>query len=90
LKEHLIGYVRTLGEQAVVTLLPRFACTLMDGKPRLPLGAAWGDAMVHLPGLGGRELRNVFTDEVVSVDEDGAVKLSEVFANFPVGLLTTG
>jgi (1->4)-alpha-D-glucan 1-alpha-D-glucosylmutase len=90
LKEHLIGYVRTLGEQAVVTLLPRFACTLMDGKPRLPLGAAWGDATVHLPGLGGRELRNVFTDEVVSVDEDGAVKLSEVFANFPIGLLTTG
>jgi (1->4)-alpha-D-glucan 1-alpha-D-glucosylmutase len=90
LKEHLIGYVRTLGEQAVVTLLTRFACTLMGGKPRLPLGAAWGDAMVHLPGLGGRELRNVFTDEVVSVDEDGAVKLSEVFANFPIGLLTTG
>jgi (1->4)-alpha-D-glucan 1-alpha-D-glucosylmutase len=89
-KENLIGYTRTSsdGLQAVVTLLPRFSSSLMKRRPKLPLGDAWGDTFVEVPDLAGRQLRNVFTDEVLTVGDDGRLRLREAFAEFPVGLFT--
>jgi len=67
-------------------VLPRFACTLMRGKVQLPLGEAWGKDHLLLPA--GTRYRNVFTDETVTVAEDG-LALSTVFATYPVGLFVS-
>jgi (1->4)-alpha-D-glucan 1-alpha-D-glucosylmutase len=88
-KENLIGFIRNHAEKSLVALMPRFAYTLMKGETALPLGDAWGESHVHLPDLKGKTLRNVFTDESISVAGDGVVRLSEALANYPVALLVT-
>ena len=88
-KEKLIGYVRSSGSDAVVALLPRFSYSLMQGEAALPIADAWGNASVLLEGFAGRQLRNVFTDEEVTVPEDGKLSLSAAFAVFPVALFRT-
>jgi (1->4)-alpha-D-glucan 1-alpha-D-glucosylmutase len=87
-REHVIAFLRrdqTTG-RSVVVVLPRLACTLMRGKVQLPLGEAWGKDQLLLPVAPGAQYRNVFTDETVTVAEDG-LALSTVFAAYPVGLL---
>jgi (1->4)-alpha-D-glucan 1-alpha-D-glucosylmutase len=87
-QEHVIAFQRrdpATGRSAVA-VLPRFACTLMKGKVQLPLGEAWGKDRLLLPGSQGTRYRNVFTDESVSVTEDG-LPLSSIFATYPVTLL---
>jgi len=64
--------------------LPRFACTLMKGKLQWPLGDAWGNDRLKIPA--GISFRNAFTGESVSVAEDG-LRLSDIFATYPVALL---
>ncbi len=88
-KENLIGFTRTYKDQSVIVLLPRFSYSLADGKVELPLAGLWGDATLTLPELKGRKLRNVFTDEELSIDATGKLALSDVFSAFPVALLTT-
>jgi maltooligosyltrehalose synthase len=52
---------------------------------QLPLGEAWGKDRLLLPVSTGARYRNVFTEETVTVAEDG-LALSSVFASYPVGL----
>src|SRR6204780_793049 len=70
-REHVIAFLRRdqATGRSVVAVLPRFACTLMRGKVQLPLGEAWGKDHLLLPA--GTRYRNVFTDETVTVAEDG-------------------
>ncbi len=58
----------------------------MRGKVQLPLGEAWGKDQLLLPVSAGTRYRNVFTDESVTVAEDG-LPLSSIFAKYPVALL---
>jgi (1->4)-alpha-D-glucan 1-alpha-D-glucosylmutase len=89
-REHVIAFLRRdqATGRSVVVVLPRFACTLMRGKVQLPLGEAWGKDQLLLPVAPGTRFRNVFTDEIVTVAEDG-LSLSTVFATFPVGLFVS-
>ncbi|HEY1808373.1 MAG TPA: malto-oligosyltrehalose synthase [Acidobacteriaceae bacterium] len=84
LAEHVIAFTR--GGQ-VLAAVPRFACTLMGGKARLPLDGAWAHAELIVPEMAGAELENVFTGSVAHVDEAGRLPLRAVFAEFPVALL---
>jgi maltooligosyltrehalose synthase len=60
----------------------------MRGKVQLPLGEAWGKDQLLLPVSTGTRYRNVFTEETVTVAEDG-VALSSIFASYPVGLFVS-
>lgn len=82
--EHVIGFMRG---RAILAFVPRFAYTMMDGKPRLPLGSAWGNGEVMVPGMAGVSLENAFTGERLQVGTDGTLALRSVFAEFPVALL---
>ena len=89
-REHVIAFLRRdpATGRSVVAVLPRFACTLMRGKVQLPLGEAWGKDQLLLPVTPGTRYRNVFTDEIVTVAEDG-LALSTVFATYPVALFVS-
>jgi (1->4)-alpha-D-glucan 1-alpha-D-glucosylmutase len=89
-QEHVIAFLRgnPNAGRAVLAVVPRFACTLMRGKPQLPLGDAWGKDMLRVPAAVGTRYRNVFTGETVTVTEDG-LPLSTVLAVFPVALLVS-
>jgi (1->4)-alpha-D-glucan 1-alpha-D-glucosylmutase len=88
-RENLIGYTRTSESETVVVLLPRFSYSLMQDRPGLPLGNAWGDDAVQIPRLAGSKLRNIFTDEAVTLDEQGKLLLRNAFTVFPVALFRT-
>jgi maltooligosyltrehalose synthase len=72
----------------VLAAVPRFTYTLMEGKARLALASAWGRGELLVPHMAGRMLRNAFTGEQVRVSDEGGLPLREVFAEFPVGLLS--
>jgi (1->4)-alpha-D-glucan 1-alpha-D-glucosylmutase len=88
-QEHVIAFLRrdkSTG-RSVLAVLPRFACTLMRGKPQLPLGEAWGKDQLRLPVSPGTRYSNVFTGESVTVAEQQELLLSTIFATYPVALL---
>jgi (1->4)-alpha-D-glucan 1-alpha-D-glucosylmutase len=82
--EHAFAYMR--GEDVLV-VLPRFTCTLTGGKAAPALGDAWGDQAVTLPGAKKSSWLNVFTGKTVTVESE-TLTLSQVFADFPVAILT--
>ena len=87
-QEHVIAFARSLNHAAVVVAVPRLAFTLMRGEQRMPLGDAWGAAEIPLPPQSPTEFDNVFTGERVAASGNRALLCSEVFARFPVALLT--
>lgn len=84
-QEHVFAYLRG-GDVAVV--LPRFSYTVAGERAAdsLALGAAWSDTALALPDDAASRWTNVFTGEQVSAS-GGQLKLSEVFASFPVAVL---
>jgi (1->4)-alpha-D-glucan 1-alpha-D-glucosylmutase len=90
--DNVCAFARRMGPESVIVAAPRFFASLIGKPPGLPLGdEVWGDSslMVHLFGPGTR-YRNVFTGEIITAREfknATALKLSEVFANFPAAML---
>jgi len=86
--EHTIAFLRRNPEtgKTVLAVVPRFACTLMGNKAALPLAEAWGKTELTLPRDAPRRYKNVFTDSSVEASEDGSLRLSSVFSDFPVAL----
>jgi len=76
-------------KQSVLVVVPRFACSLVHAKPHMPLADAWGKATVALSGGSFKNFANVFTGKEVHADETGRLKLSDIFADFPVAMLTS-
>ena len=98
--DHIVAFARTLGAPSAgpgqgaeaLAVAPRLLAKRLREPDMLPLGAAaWGDALLVLPGaVAGQRYRNIFTDEIVdAVERQGEVglPLARVFASFPVALL---
>ena len=84
-EEHVVAFARRLGQKAAITVVPRFAYSLMKGKEEPPLGPVWGDSELVLPSeLAGRRIHNIFTGERLDVGE--SILCREIFARFPVAL----
>ncbi len=81
--EHVLGFTRG---GRVLAVVPRFAYTLMGGKARLPLNAAWGRGELLVPEMAGAALENAFTGEIVHVEADGRLPLRMLLGEFPVFL----
>jgi (1->4)-alpha-D-glucan 1-alpha-D-glucosylmutase len=89
-QEHVIAFLRRdpLSGRSVIVVLPRFACTLMRGKVQLPLGDAWGKDKLRV-STPANHYRNVFTDESVTVSEDGTLPLGVLLATYPLALMVS-
>jgi (1->4)-alpha-D-glucan 1-alpha-D-glucosylmutase len=81
--QHVIAFTRG---HRVLAVAPRFAYTLMDERPQMPLGDAWGSGELLVPEMAGAALENVFTGTWVRVGLDGRLPLRVVFGAFPVAL----
>lgn len=86
--EHVISYAREHKGVLCVVAVPRLAFTLMEGQRTAPLGEVWHGTELHLP-LRVQQLRNVFTGEVAGAANNGHLLCREIFAHFPVALLTS-
>jgi (1->4)-alpha-D-glucan 1-alpha-D-glucosylmutase len=88
-EEHVIAFARRHAGSVVIAAVPRLSYTLMKGKESPPLGAIWGDSEIALPPEAvGRRLHNLFTGESLTSGE--SILCREVFASFPVALLSLG
>lgn len=74
-------------KESVLVIVPRFACTVAQGKLQPPIGDMWGKAILSLPAGTPGHFVNVFTDERIQADEAGRLKLRDLFAQYPVAML---
>jgi (1->4)-alpha-D-glucan 1-alpha-D-glucosylmutase len=69
-------------KQSVLVVVPRFACSLAQAKPHLPLADAWGKALLALPDQAQRNFVNVFTGKELHANEIGHLELRDILADF--------
>ena len=94
LAEHLCAFARVADGAAAITVVPRLLTRLLPRAGAAPLGPdVWQDSALLVPGLRpGRRCRNVFTGEVhtlAAYQGQAALPLAQVFAHFPVALLSS-
>ena len=82
--EHSFAFLR--GDDVLV-VIPRFTHTLTRGAEKLPLGDAWGDQFVTLPSGAAQSWIHTFSGSAC-VAEDSKLRMTELFADFPVAVLT--
>lgn len=87
-EHHVVAFERSLDGRTLVVVVARWIARLMGGQQLPPTGdAVWGDTLLVLPYVApGRALRNALTNEVVTVEDDGA-RLARIFDTLPVALL---
>jgi (1->4)-alpha-D-glucan 1-alpha-D-glucosylmutase len=88
-RDHALAFLRVYEGQMALTVVPLFAYTLMYGKTEMPLASVWGDTAVNLPAETKGAFNNIFTGESVAVGRGNSLPLKEVFARFPVAILTS-
>jgi (1->4)-alpha-D-glucan 1-alpha-D-glucosylmutase len=90
--DHLCGFARVLGEQALVVVVPRLAARLTDLGARLPVGPeCWGNTRLELPAdIRARTLRDLLTGEMVETHAGpggGELAIAEILGTCPVAVL---
>ena len=81
---NVFAFARQEGDTRIVVAVPRLTTQLVGLTDDAPLGAAWGDTSLALPGSG--PWRNALTGETVA-GEGGALALADLFATFPFAIL---
>lgn len=86
--DHVFAFVRRHADRIVLIAVPRIT-TRLTPSDAAPVGhAVWEDTTLRLPEVGGRgEWANVFTGGRLSAGGN-ALMVRDVFADFPVALLT--
>lgn len=74
---------------SILTVVPRFACSLMQMRPQLPMREAWGKARIILPDQTAKDFVSAFTGETIRSAETGQLMLRDIFALFPVAMLVS-
>ena len=91
--DHICAFARRHDGRTVVVAVARWYALLMQGQDGLPLGAPlWADTWVEAPHTETAQYRDALTAETLSVDDSGAgarLSAAELFANFPVALLSS-
>ena len=83
--EHAFAFARTLVNESVVCVVPRFSQRLAPDSSAFSLGQAWGESAVR--GVAPGRYRSIFTGEAFNVGADSELLLARVFASFPIALL---
>jgi (1->4)-alpha-D-glucan 1-alpha-D-glucosylmutase len=82
--EHAFAYMR--GDDVLV-VIPRFTCTLTGGRAEPALGDVWKGQSVMLPADAGGTWVHAFTGKHMEPSHK-EFTLSDLFADFPVAVLT--
>ena len=93
-RQHVCAFVRRSEHESLIVAIPRLLARLHPNTQLFPLAApVWQDTRLMLPPEEtGRQYCNLFTGEQLSPsDYEGqpTLLLAEVFARFPVALLST-
>jgi len=81
-----LAYARNWNKQWVIAVVPMNISNKMDPNDRIPKREAWGTISLALPSNAPGKWVNLFTGQHFSTH--GELKLSKIFSEFPVALLT--
>ena len=84
-----LAFLRSYEGASILTVVPRFANTLMRGKTEWPLANAWKDSAVRMPAEAARRFTNIYTGKEVEANEANSIPLSSIFEDFPVAILVS-
>ncbi len=87
---HAMGFVRRFADAALLVVVPRLPCTLLEsGAGLLIPPAAWDGTIVQLPdGVSGM-FKDVF-DQSAGCPCNGVIQVGDVLGGFPVAALIRG
>jgi len=87
-EHHVVAFERSHEGRALIVVVARWIARLTGGQQLPPTGdALWGDTWLALPQITpGCLLRNVLTNEVITV-QDGGIRLARLFDTLPVAML---
>ena len=85
---NVVAFGRAFEGDVAIAVAPRLITGVTGFEQGLPLGSAWGDTQLDLGEWASRSFHNAFTGQVVSA-HGGRAPLQELFAKFPVALLTS-
>jgi len=85
---NVVAFARNHADKWSLTIAPRFLCAVVP-EGDFPLGdSVWQDTGVILPEHCARSLSNVFTKEVISVQN--SLSVGQALKHFPLGLFIGG
>ena len=90
--EHVCAFARETGGNArhmAVIAVPRMVYTLAQGQRTVPLAEIWEQTEIGLPPRAPNDFVNMFTGEEVRATPARTLLCREVFARFPVALLSS-
>ena len=90
---YVCAFMRQYHQRVLLVAVPRLLARLVPDPHVPPVGShIWGGSWLAVPPIGaGQCYRNLFTGETVEAaghNGSTALALDQVFANFPVALLT--
>jgi (1->4)-alpha-D-glucan 1-alpha-D-glucosylmutase len=90
--EHICGFLRQESNKVCLAIFPRFLTQLIPDPSTLPLGeSVWGQTKISLPpDVGNQSFRNVFTQEIVTPQNESdmlELPVGVLFTHFPLALL---
>lgn len=85
--DHVVvfGRVASDASDALLVVVPRLPGAVMGEHDDPPVGEAWGDTTVRVPGYMQGTYRDVFTDGAAEIGE--AIAVSSLLATLPVAVL---
>lgn len=86
-QEHVLAFARTHGQNTAIAAAPRLSYTLMKGQTGAPIGEVWGNTELVIPHASA-DLLNIFTGQILRSSDKRTLLCREIFADFPVALLT--
>jgi (1->4)-alpha-D-glucan 1-alpha-D-glucosylmutase len=90
-KNHVCGFARRRGGDWAIVVVPRLMSSLVN-PGEFPVGrGVWHKGTLILPSRAPGGWRNIFTDQVLKVRQEGGKKilsLSQIFRDFPIALLS--
>ena len=88
--EHVISFLRRLGKDQVLVVIPRWVVNITDGNAPVPQGF-WGGTHLKLPLESLQSWRNVFTARTTEATQEAgrrSIAVGESLGDFPVALMT--
>jgi (1->4)-alpha-D-glucan 1-alpha-D-glucosylmutase len=85
--DHVIAFARVAsdGSDALLVVAPRLPGGVMEAGSGPPLGAAWGDTALRIPGFVQGEYRDIFAGGGGAVGD--TIALSDLLRTLPVAVL---
>jgi (1->4)-alpha-D-glucan 1-alpha-D-glucosylmutase len=85
--EHVVSFAREHNRELAIVAVPRLSYTLLKGKTGAMSGEAWGDTQLQVPRASS-DFLNVLTGEVLTSNASRNIACRDLFAHFPVALLS--